>query len=73
MRICTRFKRADHSSSSRTMIAPPRMSEWPPMYLVVACMTMSAPNEMGFCKMGVAIVLSTATFIPCECAREEIA
>ena len=33
----------------------------PPRYFVAECMTMSAPSASGFCKTGVAKVLSTTT------------
>ena len=39
---------------------PPKTSLWPPIYFVVECITMSAPNKIGFCKAGEAKVLSTA-------------
>ena len=35
------------SSSSSVINAPPITSEWPPMYLVVECKTMSAPRFSG--------------------------
>ena len=34
-------------------------SEWPLRYLVAECMTMSAPSDSGFVKIGVATVEST--------------
>src|SRR5690606_11743973 len=38
--------------------APPTTSEWPSRYLVVECVTMSHPKASGFCRNGVANVLS---------------
>src|SRR5437879_3890978 len=38
--------------------APAMMSEWPARYLVALWTTMSKPSSMGFCRMGVAKVLS---------------
>ena len=50
---------ANAASSARDDHARrPRTSLWPPRYLVVACMTRSAPSASGRCSAGVAKVLS---------------
>ena len=38
------------------------------MYLVVECVTMSAPHSMGRQRIGVGKVLSTMNGTPCACA-----
>jgi hypothetical protein len=38
------------------------------MYLVVECMTTSAPRPSGLCRYGDAKVLSTTSSAPAECA-----
>ena len=50
------------------MSAPPRPSEWPLRYLVVECITMSAPSASGLCSTGDRNVLSTLTSAPCAWA-----
>ena len=48
--------------------APPSTSLCPPKYLVVECITTSAPSASGRCSTGVAKVLSQASSAPCACA-----
>ena len=48
--------------------APPTTSLCPPQYLVVECMTTSAPSASGCCRYGDAKVLSTARMAPASCA-----
>jgi len=43
---------------------PPTTSECPPRYFVVEWSTMSAPRSSGFCRNGVAKVLSTTSSAP---------
>jgi hypothetical protein len=47
-------------SSSFIIKAPAITSECPARYFVAECITISAPKSNGFCKYGVAKVLSTA-------------
>ena len=53
--------RPAHSPVSLSTTQPPSRSLWPPKYLVVECMTMSAPKSRGRVRMGVGQVLSTAS------------
>ena len=58
-------KRSDSKSvASSTTTAPPITSECPPRYLVVECTTTCAPSAIGFCRNGVAKVLSTTSQAP---------
>ena len=52
---------------------PPITSECPPRYFVVEWRTTSAPSSSGFCRYGVAKVLSTTTIAPAAWAASEIA
>ena len=47
------------TASSLVPAKPPTTSEWPPRYLVVEWTTTWAPRARGFCRYGVAKVLST--------------
>ena len=47
---------------------PPIELPCPPMYLVSACTTMSAPCSIGRSRMGEGTVLSTISGTPCACA-----
>ena len=49
-------------------MAPPTVAAWPSMYLVVECVTISAPHSIGRHMMGVGNVLSTISGTPCACA-----
>ena len=49
-------------------MAPPTAAPWPSMYLVVECVTMSAPHSMGRQLTGVGNVLSTMSGTPWACA-----
>ena len=69
IRIC----RAALTRSVDPTMAPPMMSEWPPMYLVVECTTRSAPSASGLARAGDANVLSTTTVRPRACASSESA
>ena len=61
-------------SSSRTATTtPPTLSLWPFRYLVVLCVTRSAPNSIGRCTYGLANVLSTTTATPRVWAASEAA
>ncbi len=55
-------------SRSRTTIAPPTTSEWPPQYFVVECTTTSAPRVSGCWRYGDAKVLSTTSSAPASWA-----
>ena len=60
---------AHHANSSpnsavAAITAPPTTSEWPLIYFVVECTTISAPNLIGFCNAGDKNVLSAATSAP---------
>jgi hypothetical protein len=52
---------------------PPTTSEWPPRYFVVEWTTASAPRSSGFCRYGVANVLSTTRIAPTACAASAAA
>src|SRR5205807_1651360 len=54
----------DARSSSSSITAPPTTSLCPPRYFVELCTTMSAPSDSGFCRHGVAKVLSTTVIAP---------
>ncbi|MNT81663.1 hypothetical protein D3C72_2212810 [compost metagenome] len=43
---------------------PPSTSLCPPIYFVEECITISAPNKIGFCNEGEAKVLSQAIINP---------
>ncbi len=49
-------------------MAPPTAAPWPSMYLVVECVTMSAPHSNGRQLTGVGKVLSTMSGTPCAWA-----
>ena len=49
------------SSSRAAMTMPPTLSLWPFRYLVVLCVTRSAPNSIGRWMYGLANVLSTTS------------
>jgi hypothetical protein len=51
-------------AGSRTTTAPPTISEWPPIYLVTECATMSIPWSSGRCTADDAKVLSTTVMMP---------
>src|SRR5690242_3744938 len=51
-----------------TTTAPPTTSEWPPQYLVVEWVTMSAPSDSGCWRYGLAKVLSTTSRAPASWA-----
>jgi len=53
--------------------APPTVSECPPTYFVVECITMSAPSSIGRVSIGVAKVLSTTEIAPALRARAHTA
>ena len=55
-------------SRLRTTAAPPTTSEWPPQYLVVEWITMSAPRVSGCWRYGDAKVLSTTSRAPASWA-----
>src|SRR6202034_537352 len=57
---CAHHARLSCSSDVAEMTAPPTTSLWPFRYLVVECMTMSAPSSSGRCHIGERKVLSTA-------------
>ena len=46
------IRRAAATRSALPSTAPPVMSEWPPMYLVVECTTRSAPSDSGLARYG---------------------
>ena len=52
--------------SSEQTNAPMTTSECPPRYFVTECITTSAPKSNGFCKYGVAKVLSTHNIAPAD-------
>ena len=62
----------DLISSFDPMIAPPRRSLWPPMYLVQLSTTRSAPSSRGLWKYGEANVLSTTTSVELSLAMRLI-
>ena len=70
----SRFKN-DHRSleASAHDNTPAITSECPLIAFVAECMTMSAPNEIGCIKTGVAAVASTANNAPADFATFEIA
>ncbi len=47
MAFCRKVICSRSSAFSPTTSAPPTTSEWPPMYLVVECITASKPNSSG--------------------------
>ena len=55
------------------MTAPPTTSLCPFRYLVVECITRSAPSDSGCCHIGERKVLSTTTKAPTACAASAIA
>jgi hypothetical protein len=61
------------ASARANTSAPPNTSLCPPKYLVVECMTMSAPNASGRCSNGVANVLSTTASPPAAWASSDSA
>lgn len=50
--------------ASFTMAAPPTTSEWPLLYFVVECTTISIPRSSGFWKYGYKKVLSQIVINP---------
>ena len=49
-------------------MAPPTPAPWPSIYLVVECVTISAPHSIGRQFTGVGKVLSTISGTPWRCA-----
>src|ERR1022692_4011037 len=61
------------SSGVAAITAPPTTSLWPFKYLVVECITRSAPSASGCCHSGERNVLSAATNAPTAWAASAIA
>ena len=59
---------AIQSNFPLSTIAPPTAAPCPSIYLVVECVTISAPHSIGLQLTGVGNVLSTISGTPCACA-----
>ena len=59
---------ASQSKRPPSITAPPIAMPWPPIHLVIECMTRSAPRSSGRHRYGVANVLSTSSGMPASCA-----
>src|SRR6516165_8100766 len=62
--VVARTRRSAAAQLAFAATTPPTASPCPPRYLVALCSTRSAPQRAGFCRMGVAKVLSTTTGRP---------